>query len=261
MGIKEAIEAGWTAATISYNRNMKSETASRILSLNHQFYQSFAEDFSETRQRLQPGVLSLVNRFQPESSILDLGCGNGELARELARKDFSGSYLGTDFSSNLLQKAGLGIPAEFPAEFLELDLSETDWSGLLPGTPFDIVLSFAVLHHVPGHDGRKNVCNNIRRHISDQGCFFHSNWQFLKSPRLQRRIIPWSEAGFSEKDLDEGDYLLDWRRGGMGTRYVHHFTPEELSLLADESGFRIKESFFSDGKEGDLSIYQVWEPV
>ncbi|MCD4802379.1 MAG: methyltransferase domain-containing protein [Anaerolineales bacterium] len=240
---------------------MKPETASRILSLNHQFYQSFAEDFSETRQRLQPGVLSLVNRFQSESSILDLGCGNGELARELARKDFSGSYLGTDFSSNLLQKAGLGIPAEFPAEFLELDLSETDWSGLLPGTPFDVVLSFAALHHVPGHEGRKNVCNNIRRHISDQGCFFHSNWQFLRSPRLLRRIIPWNEAGFSEKDLDEGDYLLDWRRGGMGTRYVHHFTPEELSLLADESGFRIKESFFSDGKEGDLSIYQVWEPV
>lgn len=261
MGINEAIETGWTAATITYNRNMKPETAIRILSLNHQFYQSFAEDFSETRQRLQPGVLSLVNRFQSESSILDLGCGNGELARELARKDFSGSYLGTDFSSNLLQKAGLGIPAEFPAEFLELDLSETDWSGLLPGTPFDVVLSFAALHHVPGHEGRKNVCNNIRRHISDQGCFFHSNWQFLRSPRLLRRIIPWNEAGFSEKDLDEGDYLLDWRRGGMGTRYVHHFTPEELSLLADESGFRIKESFFSDGKEGDLSIYQVWEPV
>lgn len=261
MGINEAIETGWTAATITYNRNMKPETAIRILSLNHQFYQSFAEDFSETRQRLQPGVLSLVNRFQSESSILDLGCGNGELARELARKDFSGSYLGTDFSSNLLQKAGLGIPAEFPAEFLELDLSETDWSGLLPGTPFDVVLSFAALHHVPGHEGRKNVCNNIRRHISDQGCFFHSNWQFLRSPRLLRRIIPWNEAGFSEKDLDEGDYLLDWRRGGMGTRYVHHFTPEELSLLADESGFRINESFFSDGKEGDLSIYQVWEPV
>ena len=120
--------------TLAYNKRMKSETAARILSLNHQFYQSFAEDFSETRQRLQPGVLSLVNRFQPESSILDLGCGNGELARELAREDFSGSYLGTDFSSNLLQKAGLGIPAEFPAEFLELYLSETDWSGLLPGT-------------------------------------------------------------------------------------------------------------------------------
>ena len=258
MGIKATIG---TASTISYNRIMKSEAASRILSLNYQFYQSFAEDFSETRQRLQPGVLSLVNRFQPESSILDLGCGNGELARELARIDFSCSYLGTDFSSNLLQKAGQGIPPEFPAEFLELDLSERSWSDLLPGTPFDIVLSFAVLHHVPGHEGRINVCKNIRQHISDQGCFFHSNWQFLRSPRLQRRIIPWSEAGFSEKDLDEGDYLLDWRRGGMGTRYVHHFSPEELSRLADESGFKIKESFFSDGKEGDLSIYQVWEPV
>jgi hypothetical protein len=61
--------------------------------------------------------------------------------------------------------------------------------------------------------------------------------------------------------VEQGDYLLDWRRGGLGIRYVHHFSAEELARLAADSGFRIIESFDSDGKEGDLSLYQVWEPV
>jgi len=92
---------------LAYNIRMKSETAARILSLNHQFYQSFAEDFSETRQRLQPGVLQVVDRFPPESSVLDVGCGNGELARELVKRGLDCSYLGIDFSANLLKKATL----------------------------------------------------------------------------------------------------------------------------------------------------------
>ena len=240
---------------------MKSETAERILSLNYQFYQSFAEEFSETRQRLQPGVLRLIDSFRPGSRILDLGCGNGELARELARAGFSGSYIGTDFSPNLLQKAREGFQKYFPAEFATLNLSEASWQDFLPESTFEIVLSFAALHHIPGHKNRLTLCRNIRRYISEGGTYYHSNWQFLRSERQKRRIIPWSEAGFSENDLDEGDYLLDWKRGGKGTRYVHHFSEDELSQLADQADFEIVESFFSDGKEGDLSIYQIWKPI
>ena len=68
--------------TLAYNICMKSETAARILSLNHQFYQSFAEDFSETRQRLQPGVLQVVDRLPSESSILDVGLPDSSRAIE-----------------------------------------------------------------------------------------------------------------------------------------------------------------------------------
>ncbi len=60
--------------------------------------------------------------------------------------------------------------------------------------------------------------------------------------------------------MDPGDYLLDWRRGGEGLRYVHHFSPEELAELAAETGFRVLETFWSDGEGGNLGLYQVWEP-
>ncbi|MFV1949061.1 MAG: methyltransferase [Anaerolineales bacterium] len=240
---------------------MKPEITRKIIALNHQFYQSFAGEFSETRGRLQPGVLKLLGTFPSRIKILDLGCGNGELARQLTRSDFRGTYHGTDFSSNLLEEAIRKVPDQVQVSFTRLDLTEPDWNKVLPREAFDLVLCFAALHHIPSHPGRLSVCKNIRKVISDTGQIQISNWQFLKSERLKKRIIPWEEAGLTKDDVDQGDYLLDWRRGGYGLRYIHHFNPEELSLLADESCFRIVESFDSDGKEGNLSLYQVWEPV
>jgi hypothetical protein len=59
--------------------------------------------------------------------------------------------------------------------------------------------------------------------------------------------------------MDPGDYLLDWRQGGRGLRYVHHFSPPELTSLAQMTGFKVVESFSSDGEGGNLGLYQVWQ--
>ena len=118
---------------------MKSEIADKILKLNYQFYQSFADDFSETRQRLQPGVIGLLDRFKPGSKILDLGCGNGEVAKELALKEFSGKYLGTDFSSNLLRWTSQINTGSFSTDFIELDLSQPSWEQTLPEDYYDVI--------------------------------------------------------------------------------------------------------------------------
>ncbi|HBY06444.1 MAG TPA: hypothetical protein DEH22_01125, partial [Chloroflexi bacterium] len=99
----------------------------------------------------------------------------------------------------------------------------------------------------------------VRGLLPPGGQFIHSNWQFLNSARLRQRVHPWPEIGLSEAEVEPGDYLLDWRRGGFGLRYVHHFSENELHTLADETGFRIIESFFSDGESGNLGLYQVWE--
>jgi tRNA (uracil-5-)-methyltransferase TRM9 len=57
---------------------------------------------------------------------------------------------------------------------------------------------------------------------------------------------------------------MDWRaeiNGGTtagGLRYVHIFSESELSDLAATSGFDVSEKFYSDGKEGNLGLYQTW---
>ena len=63
-------------------------------------------------------------------------------------------------------------------------------------------------------------------------------------------------------DVDAGDVLIDWRAegesAGAALRYVHAFSEEEMQRLAGKSGFQIRESWSSDGKEGNLGLYQVW---
>lgn len=237
---------------------MDIQTAEKIIELNQQFYQTFSEDFSETRMRLQPGVQKVIQNLEPNTRILDLGCGNGQLARELAHQDYRGSYLGTDFSPKLLKRAQEDLPEDFPASFRLLDLASPNWSEHLPAVQFDYIFAFAALHHIPSRRLHTQILTNIHFRLKPNARFIHSNWQFLNSERLKKRIQPWEKVDIAKSEVDEGDYLLDWRRGGYGLRYVHHFSEEELAALAEETGFTILDSFYSDGKEGNLALYQVW---
>ena len=123
---------------------------------------------------------------------------------------------------------------------------------------------FAVLHHVPGKEQRLNLVREINSLLSRGTELYLSVWQVQKSPRLMSRLVPWEDADIDGSEVDEGDVLIDWRAeaGGQpsekGIRYVHIFTEGELSDLAEQGGFTVKESFYSDGKEGNLGLYQIW---
>jgi 2-polyprenyl-3-methyl-5-hydroxy-6-metoxy-1,4-benzoquinol methylase len=238
---------------------MDSSTAQRLLALNRDFYERFGADFSATRQRLQPGVTRILETLRGDESILDLGCGNGELARTLARRGQRGSYLGLDFSLFLLREAD-SSPEGFSARFLAMDLTQlsvfSDQLSVADG--WSVVTCFAVLHHIPSRELRFRLLGMVNKLLAPSGRFIHSNWQFLNSAKLRRRVQPWERAGLTASDVDEGDYLLDWRRGGEGLRYVHQFSEEELAELAESTGFRVVESFHSDGEGGRLGLYQMW---
>jgi SAM-dependent methyltransferase len=235
---------------------MDSNTARRLLDLNRQFYQTFGREFASTRRRLQPGVRRILESLGGDENILDLGCGNGELAKELARRGHPGSYTGLDFSPALLGEIE-GLPANF--EFTEADITG-EWEKRInaPARRFDLVLAFAVLHHIPGLDLRLGILHKIRSQLRPGGRFIHSEWKFLGSDKLRARIQPWEAAGFSPGEMDPGDTLIDWRHGGRGLRYVHAFDENELEALAEASGFVILESFRSDGQGGKLGLYQDW---
>ncbi len=236
---------------------MDSASAAKLIALNREFYERFGAEFSATRRRIQPGARRILDSLRGEEALLDLGCGNGELARELNRRGFRGSYLGLDFSPPLLQAAS-AVHA-FPAQFIQTDLTAPAWADGLEPASFDVVFAFAVLHHIPGEALRLNVLRGVKTLLKTGGRFILSNWQFLNSAKLRARIQPWRLTGLREEDADPGDYLLDWRGGGRGLRYAHHFSAEELSALAAQTGMRIAAAFLSDGEGGNLSLYQVWE--
>jgi tRNA (uracil-5-)-methyltransferase TRM9 len=240
---------------------MNSVTANRLLTINREFYNSFGDQFSATRQRLQPGVRKILETIQNDISVLDLGCGNGNFLRELARYGHSAPLLGVDFSLPLLRDAreasSLGVL------FREVDLSHLAVISdqLLVTDNWSLITAFATLHHIPSTEMRLDILRTVRKFLKDDGEFILSNWQFLNSAKLRSRIQDWDKFGINENDLDEGDYLLDWRSGGEGLRYVHQFSVEELLGLADQARMRVTASFQSDGDGGNLGLYQVWSPI
>ena len=84
-----------------------------------------------------------------------------------------------------------------------------------------------------------------------------ANWQFAASERQRRKIRPWAEAQIDAADLEAGDYLLSWQRGGSGLRYVALLDEGETQRLAGAAGLRVVEQFHSDGREGDLNLYTI----
>jgi tRNA (uracil-5-)-methyltransferase TRM9 len=239
---------------------MNADTAARLIEINRDFYTRFGDSFSATRHRLQPGVRHVLEMLKGDESILDLGCGNGELARELSKRGHRGAYLGVDYSGPLLRDAE-AQPRGFSAKFLEADLTKfsafSDQLSVSGG--WSLITAFAVLHHIPSTKIRIEILRTVHDLLSDEGKFILSNWQFLNSEKLKARIQPWDVANIKASDVDEGDYLLDWRSGGRGLRYVHHFSESELSTLAHQSGFKISKTFYSDGESGNLGLYQIWE--
>lgn len=247
---------------------MENQTVHQLLGINRQFYQTFAGHFSATRQRLQPGVCRILSTLDPQANLLDLGCGNGELWQELQRRQHAGQYIGLDFSPGLLSQA-TGLNGSAQAVFIEADLASPDWPERLPLCLPDIILAFASLHHLPGLALRQQVLSSVHRLLAQTAAarpakhkyFILSVWQVESWPKFSQRILPWESVGLSPELLEPGDYLLDWRHGGRGLRYVHHFTPAELADLASACGFLIQDSYLSDGKNGALGLYQVWELV
>jgi SAM-dependent methyltransferase len=275
---------------------MNSATVTFLLDLNRQFYQSFGAAFAATRRRIQPGVRRILDESPAGENWLDLGCGSGSVALEWARKaaaaadEKPGNYLGLDFSDSLLEEARRTLKeaeasGDIPAgrvqvEFAQTDLSAPDWADVLRGRRFDRIVAFAVLHHLPGMQVRRQVLRGVHDLLAPGGLFIHSEWQFQHSPKLMARRLPWEQVGLSAADLEEGDTLLDWRynlngparpageagpdspigpASSIGRRYVHLYSREELNRLAAEVGFVIRDEFESDGEGGRLGLYQIWE--
>ena len=245
---------------------MNSRTAAYLIEINREFYTRFGDSFSATRHRIQPGVRRVIEMLKGDESILDLGCGHGELARELAKRGHRCSYLGVDFTLPLLRDAESPSvrtlqPEGFSTQFMEVDLTKLSAvkEQLLVSGNWSVVTAFAVLHHIPSIELRLEILRVVNQLLKNNGIFIHSNWLFLNSEKLKARIQPWDTVNLLQSQVDKGDYLLDWRSGGNGLRYVHHFDEIELGELAAASHFRILDTFYSDGETGNLGLYQIWK--
>lgn len=234
------------------NLRMNADIQQKLININQQFYEKFASAFSQTRQNNNDGFVAILEMLpQPCHHLLDVGCGNGRFGQFLQQHQAVEAYSGVDFSQGLLDIAATTAPGHYYQRNL---LQPNSLDGL---PQFDTAVCLAVLHHIPGRLNRIRLLREIGDHLPPGGLLFVSTWQFATNVRQQRKICEWDQIGLTVDDVEPGDYLLSWQRGGTAYRYAAQINEIQMMGLAAAAGLTPLRQFRSDGREGDLSLYAV----
>ena len=238
---------------------MAVQVKQQLLQINRQFYEEFAGPFAASRNPQQPGLRLLLAWLPRQGALLDVGCGNGRLALLLDGRAHELTYLGLDASAGLLAVARRAAESfrHVHARFRQVDISVPGWARSLPPASFQAITLLSVLHHMPGEQERLQLLETLASLLAPDGLLAVSTWQFQNSPRLRRKIVPWSLVGLEAGQVEPGDYLLDWQRGGSGLRYCHLVDEDELAGLARTAGFHLRHTFYADGREGNLNLVGI----
>jgi tRNA (uracil-5-)-methyltransferase TRM9 len=249
---------------------MDNRTIDRLNQLNKQFYQSVATDFNFSRNYYWQGwqqVLKVIkNNFgDKEIPVLDVGCGNGRFASFLEEGKTNFRYYGLDSSQKLLNLASKQVSLKTKTNFLYFDIVdrlknnqfETFFKEKNMNDPFDLIVSFGVLHHIPSFNLRKSFFHSLADSLNKNGILVITAWQFLDNPKLKERLIEFDKVGIHKNDVEENDYLLDWRRGEQAIRYCHLTTKKEISELIKETNLKIIEMYKADSKTNNLNQYYI----
>jgi SAM-dependent methyltransferase len=195
-------------------------------------------------------VLDAVNADPP--SILDVGCGNGRLAR-FVLETRKADYLGIDTSAALVGAARTQTAAQ-GARFEVRDVADA------PDGPFDLVAVFGFMHHVPGFASRAELLETLGGRLTPGGRLATTFWRFGNDPRFEGRLRS-LDGEVDARELEPGDHLLLWGDGEDTGRYCHFSDDDELERLVahlEATGLTLADRFRSDGRSGEFNEYLVW---
>lgn len=216
----------------------------------HLVYDEIANHFHKTRVWMWPKVIEFIESLPAQSTVLDVGCGNG---RNTSMRPNDLFYVGLDISSQLLRKVvGRGV------------CSVAAGQEHLPfrSNSFDAIMSIAVVHHIVDTSGRETAMSEIERCLAPGGTALVYVWikEQKKFAHLgQDVLIPWQlqkkhAASEQPKSNTEEDYVpsqtLKRKRdvsaddAGEGRnpikktlwRYYHLFEKGELEQLFKNTG-------------------------
>lgn len=111
-------------------------------------------------ERRQPfDDLAALVQPHPNMRVIDLGCGTGELTRDLHASLAAEETIGMDSSESMLAKA-----AQFASDTLRFE--QGDIEAFVAERPFDLIFSNAALHWVPDHE---RLLGRLRNLLAEGG--------------------------------------------------------------------------------------------
>ena len=117
---------------------------------------------STVQFKLAEDILSL-HSFKEDEDVLDIGCGEGKLSFELAKRVKKGSVLGIDPSFSMIALANVTFPKETISN-LTFMMGAAESFKL--EKQYDLITAFSCLHWVRGQE---MALKNITNHLSSKG--------------------------------------------------------------------------------------------
>ncbi len=200
--------------------------------------------------------------------ILDLGCGSGNHAIELAKRGYE--VVALDKSQYMIEKAAeKARNGNLKIDFIKKDIRDFDL-----GTKFDVVISmFSVISYITENRDLLSTFSNVKKHLKDRGIFIFDAWfgpailhqkpetkikeiKISNSEKIIRLTLPklnildhtveitYKVFYISENSFEEFEEL----------HKVRYFFPKEIEFFLTTAGFE-KVHFFPFLKlEGEPSI-------
>lgn len=189
-------------------------------------YNTIANEFDNTRYRPWTCVETFLDSIPSNSTIGDIGCGNGK--NMLYRNDCIN--IGCDFSTGLVdicQKKNLNVIC---GDILNIPFKKEN---------FDYTICIAVIHHLSTIEKRKKSISELLRVTKSGGKILILVWALEQENNSRRKFI-------------QQDNYVDWKdkkQNLLGKRYYYVFKQNELESLIDDKKLIIK-TFYEKGNWG-----------
>lgn len=206
------------------------------------------EKYSTGQKKWADELLTKLNLVS-NMSVLDVGCGDGKITFEIAKRVSDGFVVGVDSSESMIKLASEKYPSSI---YRNLSFKVMDAKKLTFINQFDLVFSNAALHWVDDHS---MVLKGINRSLKPGG-------------KILIQTGGKGNAAAAFKIIEEMTSISEWQPYLTGAKSPYNFfTDEEYKILIPEAGFHplrielMEKDMIHDGLEGFKGfIRTTWLP-